>query len=355
MTVFTPQQRRKLASEQAAEWLALMQGGALSVGERREFITWLCESQLHVAEMLRLGALDQALARFDGWGRIAPESAEDVGQVLPFPPPIRRQAQSPRRESGHWRRWAVAASLVLGVGLALWMQRDQSFHTLQGERREVALADGSVIDMAPFTDLSVRMSAHERRVVLRKGAAYFHVARNPARPFMVWANHARARAVGTAFSVAYQADAVVVTVVEGRVAVGAADAESQLLQGKADAAGTVALVANQQVRVTRGGALAPIEAVDSRTSVAWADGQLVFNNDTVAQIVAQFNRYNRIQMRVSDPELASRRLSGVFRASDPSSFIAFLETAAGISESRSDTLITLGSASEQTGSAATAP
>jgi len=84
------------------------------------------------------------------------------------------------------------------------------------------------------------------------------------------------------------------------------------------------------------GTAEPVRKVDSDRELAWAKGRLVFDNETVADAIREFNRYNRVQLHVADEALAKRPVSAVFDASDPESFIAFLQTVASVRVTRSD-------------------
>jgi transmembrane sensor len=90
------------------------------------------------------------------------------------------------------------------------------------------------------------------------------------------------------------------------------------------------LEADQQVIVPQVGSIGQIRKVDSHREFAWADGHLIFDHDSVAEVVRQFNRFNRVQIQVLDPQLAERTLSAVFNVSDPQAFITFLESVANI-------------------------
>jgi ferric-dicitrate binding protein FerR (iron transport regulator) len=108
--------------------------------------------------------------------------------------------------------------------------------------------------------------------------------------------------------------------------------------------GPLFLTANQQVTVQRSGSAEPVREVDSQRELAWAEGRLIFHNDDVGKVIAQFNRYNRVQLSVTDPALASRPVSGVFNASEPEAFIAFLQTVVPVDIARDhDKSITIGS------------
>jgi transmembrane sensor len=354
-------ERRGRAAEEAAEWwVRLQESGEVSRAEHEAYVDWLRESALHVAEMLQIARLHGSLAQFDRWAHVPThDSGEAPANVLPLPVARRPEAARDRaRDLGRndvqtsppvpvKRRspayGAIAASLaaaLLVVGLARYLARGQVIQTERGERRELALEDGSVVQIDPETRLRVRYETRARYVELERGRALFHVARNVGRPFLVEAAETTVRAVGTAFAVERASDRVVVTVAEGKVAVfptrsaaTAADPaavrnESSSQAGPSSPA--IDLTVNEQLAVRSSGGVEPVREVDSARALAWAEGRLIFQNDSVAQAVREFNRYNRIQLAVSEPALAERRISGVFSASDPESFVAFLESAAGV-------------------------
>ena len=70
--------------------------------------------------------------------------------------------------------------------------------------------------------------------------------------------------------------------------------------------------------------------VDSHRALAWAEGRLIFQNDELGTVIAQFNRYNHVQLSVADPALAAKPVSGVFNAADPEAFIAFLQSVTAV-------------------------
>jgi transmembrane sensor len=110
------------------------------------------------------------------------------------------------------------------------------------------------------------------------------------------------------------------------------------------AAGEVLLTANQQVMVQSSGLAEAVREIDSQRALAWARGRLIFQNDQLGQAIAEFNRYNHVQLTVTDPELAAKPVSGVFNAAEPEAFIAFLQSVTDIEIVRDgDRSITIGS------------
>jgi transmembrane sensor len=201
----------------------------------------------------------------------------------------------------------------------------------------------------------VAFDEHTRRIFLEQGRALFRVTKNPARPFLVEADGTTVRAVGTAFGVEHREQGVIVTVAEGKVGVYASNAPWQeeakhipapagavslsTAAGQAPPPREVFLTAGQQVRMLSSGAAEPVRTVNSDRALAWAKGQLVFDSESVADAVEEFNRYNRVRLHVTDAALAMRPVSGVFDGSDPESFIGFLQTVTSVHVTRGESEI----------------
>lgn len=321
-------QRRRRAAEQAAEWLLVMKSGKFTGKERGEFVDWLRESPLHIAEMLRISRVDHALGHGIDWSEIAAIKDEERQNVVTLDdfrhPPMRDESSR-----ASLVRLASAAGFAAMVVLGVWLfvnHNPSVIRTQVGERRELTLADGSVVDVAPSTELRVTLKDRQRLVKLEHGQAFFHVAKDANRPFIVDAGETQVRAVGTAFDVTRSTAGVTVTVVEGRVAVSrerSSLARMNIITQTAPLA-DVFVSANEQVVVTPEAVAVPVREVNGAAEVAWTDGNLVFNDDTVAEVVRRFNLHNRAQIEILDQTLAARRVSGVFKVSDPESFIAFV-------------------------------
>jgi transmembrane sensor len=334
-------ERLHRVSDEAADWWALLQGGEMSREEREAFVDWLRDSKTHVAEMLRLAQVHGALEHFQQWADISTDGPDSQAEVVELP--SHRKPATPRSGSA-FLKFAFAATfgaIAIAAFFVLSGGRGQVIETERGERREVVLEDGSVVQVDPQTHLSVQFESATRRVVLQQGRALFRVARNASRPFIVQADNTTVQAVGTAFGVERRGEnVVVVTVAEGKVAVsaeGSSLAPAVSDRGTPGSGAAFYLEANQQVTVERERASAPARDVDSARELAWAEGRLVFRNDPVSKVVAEFNRYNRVQITVSDAALAARPVSGVFDATDPDAFIAFIQSATAVRIERDET------------------
>lgn len=330
---------RERVGREAAEWwfrIGMSEPENTPYKDREEFSRWLRQSPVHIAEFLRVAQVHHELGRFRAWSEIDAMDPAAAGNdnIIPLVmvQPGTRADPAPRR-----RRWlqagiaAAAAVLVLAAVLTPRL-RDTSYQTDRAERHEVALNDGSVVRLEPETKIVVSFGEHERGITLARGRAMFQVAKDPARPFLVRAGGTVVRALGTAFGVEQTTGQLIVTVAEGKVAV------SQVRPAAAAATGQdsrdALLIADQQVAVARSGRVTPVRHVDASRALAWAEGRLVFDSTPLAEVVAEFNRYNKVELKVDDPELAQRKVSGVFKANDPETLVAFVEAGARVSVDR---------------------
>lgn len=319
---------------EANEWLVRLQDSDSCDSDATAFTTWLHRSPVHVREYLRAEATWSALGNIDAERCIDVDallSAEDNNVIAIATEGKRPEAlgHSPTRR---WLSVSIAASVALiAVVLGtIWFtgQPDAAlYETGRGEQRRLVLEDGSVIDMNTQSTIAVRLTDAERHIDFVKGEALFTVAKDPDRPFVVESDLAVVRALGTQFNVYRQSDQVLVTVLEGRVAVENTTRADGLV-GSTDnpiAANeqTIELAAGDQAEII---AAAPIRTVAANTerTVAWTERRLVFENQPLSEVVAEFNRYNSRQMVIEDPQLSAERISAVFDADQPDALVRFL-------------------------------
>jgi transmembrane sensor len=326
--------RRQRALQEAAAWQVRLQEEPADGAARGAYTDWLRESPLHVAAMLRVSQIDRALTAFDGWVDTPGDSGPFNNTVVEWPTgmDVEDQSLAPGRGASLIEAlvpaMAAVMMLVASVAVLWWIGfvGGSVFETASAERRNVALLDGSTVVLGPHTRVRVTLSSAERRVVLERGEAVFKVAKDPGRPFIVAADRSSVRAVGTEFGVEQRADTLVVTVAEGRVAVTQNTLPTLLFSAPRVSGTAVAVEAGEQLAIPHAGKSGSVRKFDNAEPLDWAKGRLVFNNDTIRWILERFNQYNRVQMTVTDPTIAERRISGSFDASDPESLLKFLRS-----------------------------
>lgn len=339
-----------LLAEEAARWYAMQREDALAPDEARGFMRWLQASPRHVAEYLAVAALaadlpaaarrdtasPEALLACAPPNAVALRGAESVAvPVLDAGPAAfvaarrRMREASPRRRAGG--AFGVAAVLALvAVAGALWWQlgRPEVYHyaTRHGEQGEWPLPDGSRLRLNSDSAVTLDFGRRHRRAELVRGQALFDVADQSARPFEVRVGPHLVKDIGTVFDVYRQSSGdTAVTVVEGEVRIwgGLAGAPAH---GRAAQAPLTELGAGERAQVSASGALKWRGAVDPSKATAWAREEIVFENEPLAAVVEEFNRYNPVRIRIEGPVTGTLPVTGAFGVHDVETFTAFLDS-----------------------------
>ena len=240
---------------------------------------------------------------------------------------------------GTWKQIAAACILaVVALGSWAWLSpRSDVYATTLGERHTFTLSDGSIITLDALSRIRVEYSDKARLVRLEEGRAQFTVAKDPLRPFRVYAGKQTVVALGTEFNVELVANTVLVTLIEGHVAVAGVNPKGIALQPTASGSGwdrrvarylsmtekksgTVELSAGEGLQIRQNGGAVLVRDVDIARADAWESGKLFFDNEPLATAVARMDRYARRQIEVA-PDAAAVRISGVFNAGDADAFV----------------------------------
>jgi transmembrane sensor len=346
------EQVRAAIAEQAGEWFVANDEGPLDAQDSAALAAWLKTSPVHIEEFLAVSTIARDLkeARTDSEysleAILARARAADDTPVQPLWPRVIDAVRG--RTSRRWLTAAVtmAACAVLSLGLLLtWNVRQPiehpsapdgitalHFETRHGEQLSHRLADNSVVHLNTDSAVTIRYGKTERLVMLISGQAGFEVAHEPDRAFRVIAGAAEVVDLGTRFDVRLEHDSTVVTVVEGRVAVGLSQTlDTQGANSNQNRAPrTVQLNAGQQLRVAEGEWPATPKAVDAESTIAWLRKEIVFDHEPLDHVVAEFNRYAAKPIEVATPALRNLQISGVFSTDDTDAFIAFLRSLKGV-------------------------
>jgi transmembrane sensor len=308
------------ASDEAIEWLARLRATDVSNAEQGDFAQWLATHPLHKI------AFDDALALWEELGTL-PADVMD-GQSASGE---RSASDGQSESSAQWPSLAAAATILLSVLTLLLLQLGgNEFETGIGEQRRVVLEDGSSIHLNTATVAQVRYSRARRAVEMSTGEAYFDVARDTDRPFLVDTAQGRIEVVGTAFAVYASNSATRLTVAEGKVRFTANSGEQTML------------MPGQRVRITHQG----IERsrVERRDIGTWMAGQLEYDDVTLSDLIGDLNRYFPTRMVLSDPTLGERHVVASLRLEDQEGVLDTLNETLGLSwHEISDKLIIISS------------
>jgi transmembrane sensor len=332
---------RESAEQSAARFIARREAGPWTDADAAALEAWLAESAGHRVAYYRLNAGWESLGRLKALGADRGSAAEWPARPV-TPAGTHEGAVSGGRSrrglgSGWWRpRYRAAASVALvALGLYAWhaisLQRDR-YVTPIGATETLPLADGSRVLLNTNSAIRVAFSPRERRIDLDRGEAYFEVAHDSTRPFVVTVGGERVIAVGTQFAVRQDGAVLRVSVTQGTVrlerreasltspahlvgaaAIEAVDAKLLLPEG------SIARVESQAVLVQR----RPVAEVEQ--SLSWRSGILTFRDTPLAEAVAEFNRYNTRKIVLGDPGLANLQVGGIFRATRIDSFVHLLQ------------------------------
>ena len=361
---------RDAIEDEALEWLIRLDGDKpLSAEEERAFDQWLARSPAHREQLKSLNTF---------WAN------SNVLSELMDPESIMTLSRK-RLVSWFWPlptvRVAAVASIVVALTLSFvfsdrhHMATNGLYVTAVGQQKNITLADDSRLQLNTNSQIQVDYSEGYRNIRLLQGEVHFEVAKDPDKPFSVYAGSGRVQAVGTAFNVYLKDDNVDVYVTEGRVALASilplapsvkvaseADATVELastpptkdLYAEAElnglgtmAAGEGAMLKQTQAKVPGSGAdsgqLQPVvelvpKLIDDpekqNANLAWRQGLLVFSGETLEQAVAEISRYTTVSIEIVDPELRQLKIGGQIQVSDTDSMFKALEANFGLTVKR---------------------
>jgi transmembrane sensor len=326
----------KEVEDQAAAWLIKRDSGRWSEADQLALDRWLEASTAHVVAFIRLEATWQRTDQLKALGAGTPPGVvpfPDEWQLSPvFKSPEETADPAPPAKRVHRVVWAMAASVILAITAGLWYQRslEPSYSPPIGGIASVPMTDGSTVTLNTDSEVRIALNDGERRVRLDQGEAFFQVAKDPHRPFVVGVDGTRVIAVGTAFSVRRDGDDVLVVVSEGEVKI-ETEGHSPILAR----AGSVAHKRRE------GTTLAPMPASELDAALSWRTGFLVFRNTPLAAAAAEFNRYNTRKILIADDGVGEIRLSGKFRSTQHDAFIRLLEGGFPVIAQRADDQVVL--------------
>lgn len=322
----------------AARWV-VRQDRALSTAEVAELAAWLDADPRHG------DALDRARG---SWKKF-----REIGAAV-------RRMPEPATEFGGGWRWVMTGGLAAAAAVLLWSGLgglpESSAPASDGRPAAMAafpagmgtLPDGSVARLKGGAELAVAFTATERRVTVVRGEVFFEVAKDAARPFLVAAGNVTVRAVGTAFAVRFDAQAVDVLVTEGTVRVTpSADRADEGAPGGAVGSELVEAGYRATVGILADAGLSPVtvsavSAAEIARSLAWQAPMLDLAGATVGELAAGFAQRTGRRIEVADRALAAVRIGGRLADDDVEGFVRALEEVYGVRvERRADGVIVL--------------
>lgn len=338
--------------ERAAAWILRRESAQWAAADDDALAAWLAESMSHRVAYLRLGSTWREAGRLKGVsaglpaGEVPPRGAIAASPFFSLkqrnlPEAVAASERSHRFARPTWYRGiaaAVVAMAVFGGSLSWWLSRAPSYETPIGGLATVPVGEGSRIILNTNTKLTLDVTATERGVNLQQGEAFFEVAKDPSRPFVVHAKGKRVVAVGTRFSVRVKDEGVLVVVTEGKVRVDDAAPLLKLPASSDGGAGAVVEHEDQPLLLPGAVALASEHGLsleqhsvaDVEQTLRWRTGFVVLRKTRLADAVAEFNRYNSRQLVIDDPSLGDIMVGGNFQSNNIDGFVRLLQQGFGV-------------------------
>lgn len=336
---------RKLIVDEASDWVIRMaRDEPPSAEEVAAMNTWLAQSSIHKEVYLELASTWDGMDVLSGL--VVPE---DQGSQLKaggpkllvlFPFLLAQQVYSrffnTLKSITPPRRWAYGTALMaLIIAVVLIpVQTVQTYTTVVGEQASLTLEDGSTLWLNTNSQIEVDFSEGRRQLVLLKGEAHFDVKPDKSRPFEVYAGGRMVKAIGTAFSVYFIKDDIDVMVTEGKV-------ELALVSYSDSSQQTPEIIRIGSLMAGQGVVIPPesdklqkkIVSYDQKSlsrRIAWKDGRLVFEGETLDRVIAEVSRYTDVNIELVGDEVKKISVGGNFPAGELEQFFDALEFAFNI-------------------------
>lgn len=288
----------------ATEWFVRLQSEEITEQEKQHFFGWLESAPAHQRAYITIESFWEGL------------SILETSTVTP----VRQKSYLPR---------ALAASVALFlVGVIAFLSlsyQNTHFATAIGEQRNLVLSDDSQIMLNTDSSLLTDFNEQRRLVHLTKGEAFFKVAKDSTKPFIVKTSNGLIRVLGTQFNVLNTNRGSIVTVLEGHV--GLTQDQDIHFAAQPTFTATLELERNQQAIVTQQALSLEPDNVDANAVVAWREGKLVYNGESFARVLEDINRYFEGEIRAGDASLEQLEVVAVLQLQDKKTTLQALEEA----------------------------
>lgn len=276
-----PAEQKRL-SEEAATWHLRLQAEDCSVAEREAFSSWCAEDPRHLAEYQAIEAL---------WGL--------AGDLPPT-----AVKERPRQRRLGLMRLGCAVATCCGLWLAGWygglLPSAVRYYSAKAELQRINLPDGSQVSLNTHTALFYSEFIDRRDVYLPGGEAFFDVHHDRLHPFTVNTPQGEIRVTGTRFDVWNTRNDLIVTVADGRVRV-TPEGQAQVFE----------LTAGMQARYLAQ-QRPEIRQADVQALLAWRQGQLVLDGQSLGEVLPLIGRYLQRDVRAADDQAAAMRPGGIY-------------------------------------------
>lgn len=318
-------------NREACAWVAKLHDAEPTSKELSTLRAWMSRSPEHRAEIRRMAKRWEEL-------NVLTELA-----VPAETPKVRRSWLTSLHELLGRNRvvgvFATAAVLLIAILISPYFGfntgEPPQYSTAIGEQRLVTLSDNSKVLLNTNSKIEVTYTHGFRNLHLIRGEAHFEVSKDPERPFRVQAGKGMVRAIGTAFSVYLKEKVVELTVTEGVVEFNAIDDQSEnpvaeVFTGKEQVIVEAGYSATLDQVVKSIKSVEVIELPEMTRKLAWHDGLLKFSGDPLEEVIEEISRYTELSVVITDPELKSLRIGGLFKVGETDKLFEAFKSGFGI-------------------------
>ncbi|SEQ41751.1 FecR family protein [Solimonas aquatica] len=315
----------KARLEQASLWWLRLREDNVPAEEINAWLEWCQRDSANLQAFEKIESLGGQLGGLDVQTRASLLQELDAELAAPEPPRRRRS-------------WTLAlaaglAALAVYGGMLAWRApapeaQQARYATVKAQSRELKMSDGSQVALGAASHLIVDYSSAQRALRLDDGEAYFQVAHNPHRPFVVSVGSLTVTAVGTAFNIRKTGPRVEVVVTQGVVDVARREGTQALTNpepARLPEDGVIRVAAGQRVVADEDRRLLTVSPADRDAAIAWREGRQQFVDENLAVVVANLNRYARNEVQLGDASLEQLRYTGSIVQGRESEWLAAVE------------------------------
>jgi transmembrane sensor len=320
-------------AQQARDWFMLLESDQATGADRERFNRWLSLDSEHAQAFAELEAITQATATMANLKSLEPLATSNL-QRSPW------QKLASGLQNLLSPSYAFAAISLLAAALLSWplitstlapdVTAPVRYETAKAENREIFLPDGSVVTLAANSHIDISLNDSQRYINLTQGEAFFDVAKDAKRPFVVETRDSRVTVLGTHFNINTVTGFSQVSVEEGRVEV------SSLQQAHAEV-----LTAGQRVQLLDSGSLSPVANIEPNAAGAWRRGLRIYFDAKLEDVLLDLNRYSPQAITLGEEELHNLSVTAIFPADDIDLMLQALDNTLPLRLEKTDTTVTL--------------
>ncbi len=344
-------------AEEAARWFVRLQESSATPQTFREWQQWLSAEPEHrqIYDQMEMTALrisrTPAMPALPSAAELAQDTYDGTLPLRDWKCTSTPAEQSQTRPWWPWNRFAIAAALaLLALGAGWLLLRPTAglyprdiYRTSAGQRHTLILPEGSRVTLDAGSVLEVNLTAQRRSLKLERGEAYFQVAKDRQRPFVVQAGSANVTAVGTAFNVRMSEDRTVVAVTEGKVEFFVAPGKDTMAlsnnpnpsthapasSGRATLAAEVS--AGEAVSYVDDGRLQALPAQAAPLATSWLEGRRQYRDEPLRYVLTDLDRYTGQRIRLDDPAVGDLHFTGTINLQNSAAWLRGLSVALPVS------------------------